>query len=59
MYYREAGEEELEGPRAIVLGTLLINHLFTRVLFDTGATHSFINLVTSKRLACKPEDVDV
>jgi len=59
VYYLEAGEEELEDSQIIVSGTLLVNHLFTQVLFDTGTAHSFINPVTAKRLAYKPDDMDV
>ena len=43
----------------MVSGTLLVNHLFTRVLFDAGATHSFINPVTVKRLVCELDETDV
>ena len=43
----------------MVLGTLLANHLFTRVLFDVSATHSFINPTTAKRLVCKLDEMDV
>jgi len=43
----------------VVLSTLLVNHPFTRVLFDAGATHSFINPITAKRLACKLDEMDV
>ena len=43
----------------MVLGTLLVNHLFTRVLFDAGASHSFINPATTKRLACKLDEMNV
>jgi len=53
----KAGEEELEDPHAVVSGTLLVNDLFTRVLFD--ASHSFINPVTTERLACKLGNIDV
>jgi len=51
VYYLENGEEENEDPHVVVLGALLVNHLFTRVLFDAGTTHSFINPTTAKRLA--------
>jgi len=56
----EAGEEEeTEDPQTVVLGTLLVNHILTRVLFDAGATHSFINPATAKRLACELDEMDV
>ena len=43
----------------MVSGTLLVNHLFTRVLFDAGVTHSFINPANAMRLACEPDEMDV
>jgi len=43
----------------MVLGTLLVNHLSTRVLFSAGTTHSFINPATTKRLAYKLDEMDV
>ena len=43
----------------MVSGTLLVNHFSTRVLFDAGATHSFINPATRKRLACKLDEMDM
>jgi len=43
----------------MVSGTLLVNHPFTRVLFDADATHSFINPATAKRLACELDEMDV
>ena len=56
----EAGdEEETEDPHTVVSGTLIVNHLFTQVLFDSGATHSFINLATAKRLAYELDEMDV
>jgi len=58
VYCLKAGEEEDEDPHVVVLGTLLVNHLCTRVLFDAGATHSFIP-ATTKKLACKLDEMDV
>ena len=43
----------------MVLGTLLVNHFSARVLSDAGATHSFINPATAKRLTCKLDEMDV
>jgi len=43
VYCLEAREEETEDPHAMVPGSLPVNHLSTRVLFDAGATYSFIN----------------
>jgi len=42
-----------------VSGTLLVNHISTRVLFNVGVTHSFINPTTAKRLACELDEMDV
>ena len=36
-----------------------MNTLPTRVLFDAGATHSFISPATAKCLACDIEDMNV
>ena len=36
-----------------------MNGLFTRVLFDVGATYFFINLAAAKRHACKLDEMDV
>ena len=38
---------------------LLVNHLYTHVLFDLGATHSFINLELAENLACDLEEMDM
>ena len=43
----------------MVSGTLLVNHLFTRVSFDASTTHSFINPAITKKLACKLNEMDV
>ena len=37
----------------------VINTLSTKVLFDAGATHSFINLAIAKQMACSLEEMDV
>ena len=37
--------EEVENPTATVSGTLLVNHIYIHVLFDSGATHSIVNPV--------------
>ena len=58
MFFLEA-EEGGEDPHAVVLGMFPVNTLSTKVLFDAGATHSFINLATAKRIACVLEEMDV
>ena len=52
-------EEESEEPHAVVSGMFPVNTLPTKVLFDAGATHSFINPTTAKLLACAIEDMNV
>jgi len=42
-----------------VLGTFIVNTLPTTVLFDVGATHSFINPITANQMACALEEMDV
>jgi len=51
--------EEAEDPTSTISSTLLINHLYTYVLFDSGATHSFANPIFAKKLANKPDEMDV
>ena len=51
--------EEAEDPTVAVSGTLLIKHLYADVLFDSGATHSFVNTAFAKKLASKPSEMDV
>jgi len=36
-----------------------VNTLPTKVLFDAGATHSFSNPATAKRIVCAVEDMNV
>ena len=50
---------EAEDLTATVSGTLLIKHLNAHVLFDSGATHSFVNPSFAKKLANKPSEMDV
>jgi len=51
--------EEAEDPTTTVLGTLLVRHLYARVLFDFGATHSFVNHEFTKKLAIKPNEMNI
>jgi len=48
-----------KNPTTTVSGTLLIKHLYAHVLFDSGATHSFVNPSFAKKLASKPSEMDV
>ena len=43
----EAEEEESGDPHAVVTGMFPVNALSNKVLFDAGATHSFINPTTA------------
>ena len=52
-------EEGSENPHSMVLGMFPVNTLPTRVLFDAGAMHSFINPATEKQIACAVEDMNV
>jgi len=51
--------DEAENLTITVSGTLLIKHLYAHVLFDSGATHSFVNPVFVKKLTNKPSEMDV
>ena len=51
--------DEAENLTTTVLGTLLVKHLYAHVLFDSGATHSFVNPIFAKKLASKPNEMDV
>jgi len=44
----QEAEEGGEDPHAIVSGMFTVNALSTKVLFDAGATQSFINLASAK-----------
>ena len=43
-------EEETQRAPIVVTGTLLINGRYAKVLFDSGATHSFISHVFANSL---------
>ena len=44
--------EEAQETPTVITGTLLINGSSAKVLFDFGATHSFISNVFAKSLRC-------
>jgi len=55
----EAEEEGNEDPHAIISGMLLVNTVPVTVLFDAGATHSFVNPIAAARMDCKFENLEV
>ena len=48
VYCLEAEREESGDPHAVVSGMFTVNTLPIKVLFDAGATHSFINPAVAK-----------
>ncbi|XP_073120799.1 uncharacterized protein [Henckelia pumila] len=48
-------QEEADNTNDVVAGTILINQFLSYVLFDCGATHSFISKRFSKKLRLEPE----
>ncbi|XP_073131420.1 uncharacterized protein [Henckelia pumila] len=48
-------QEEADDANDVVAGTILINQFPAYVLFDCGATHSFISKIFSKKLRLEPE----
>ena len=59
MYSTKAREDGTEGLYGNLSGMFLVNTLPTKILFDAGATHYFINPATVKRLACQLDKMDV
>ena len=45
-------DEEAQETPTVVIGTLLVNGNSTKVLFDSGTTHSFICNIFAKSLGC-------
>jgi len=58
VFFIEA-EEGSEDPHAMVSGMFPVNTLPTRVSFNAGAMHSFINPATTKQIACIVENINV
>ena len=56
--YATALQEALANPD-VVEGTLLISGVLARVLFDSGATHSFSSSAFGKRLPVAPSRLSV
>ena len=58
IYCIGAGEEKGENAHAVVSGTLIVNTLLAKFLFDAGATDSFINPKTTKKKPCHLDEID-
>ena len=43
--------QEAQTATNVVIGTFTIEHMHARILFDSGATHSFISLYFAKKLS--------
>jgi len=59
VYCLKADEEGDEDPHAVISGMLFVNAIPVIVLFDAGATHSFINPDTASRMDCECTELDV
>ena len=46
--------QDAQASNAVVTGTISVCYCDARVLFDPGATHSFITLVFTLKVACHP-----
>ena len=45
-------DEEVQETPIVITGTLLVNRNSAKVLFDSGATHSFLSNIFAKSLGC-------
>jgi len=59
VYCLEADEKGDEDPHAVISGMLRVNTMPVTVLFDAGATHSFINPDTASRMNCECTELDL
>jgi len=59
VYCLEAEEERDEDSHAVVSGTFDVNTVPVKVLFEAGATHSFINPTTAAQMTCVLEELDI
>ena len=50
-------QQEAQESIAVVEGTICLEEYIARVLFDLGATHSFISLTFASKLNKKPESM--
>ncbi|XP_075481117.1 uncharacterized protein LOC142521825 [Primulina tabacum] len=48
-------QEEVDNSNDVVAGTILINKMHAYVLFDCGATHSFVSKIFAKKLKIEGE----
>ena len=52
---QQAGHpQDAQASNAVVTGTISACYCDARVLFDPGATHSFISLVFASKVTCQP-----
>ncbi|XP_073025046.1 uncharacterized protein [Primulina eburnea] len=51
-------QEEADDTNDVLSGTIFIQQVSAYVLFDCGATHSFISKRFAKKLGCKPEKLN-
>jgi len=59
VYCLEAEDEGDEDPHAVVSGTFVVNTIPVKVLFNPGATHSFINPTIAAQMTCVLEELKV
>ncbi|XP_024021742.1 uncharacterized protein LOC112091712 [Morus notabilis] len=58
MHTMAGGSSGAQPGNPVVEGMVPISHSFARVLFDTGATHSFVSTSFVKILGLKPDDLE-
>ena len=46
--------QDAQASNAVVAGTIPVCYCDARVLFDPGATHSFVSLMFASKIACQP-----
>jgi len=55
----ETEQEKGDDSHTVVSGTFAVNAVPVKVLFDAGATHSFINPNITARMICALEELDI
>ncbi|XP_024024260.1 uncharacterized protein LOC112092398 [Morus notabilis] len=58
MHTMAGGSSGAHAGNLVVEGMVPISHSFARVLFDTGATHTFVSASFVKILGLKPDDLE-